>query len=248
MGLKTVIVMPAYNVADILPTTIGEVPPQSVDEIILVDDGSHDATAEVARRLGLFVVAHERNCGYGATQKTGYREALKRDAEIVVMLHGDNQYDPAYVPQFVAKIRDEGYDVVTGTRMVLGDVLSGGMPLWKYLPNRMLTLMENITFRTRLTDYHNGYRAYSANFLRRVPFEELSDKFDFDTDIIVQAAVRRVRIAEIPHPTRYRAENSQMSFAKGVRYGLSILKTIGAYLLHRTGLWRRDRFEIEPPG
>jgi glycosyltransferase involved in cell wall biosynthesis len=242
---RTLIVMPGYNVAAMLPKTIGELPPDAVDEILLVDDGSRDDTAAVGRALGLTVISHPRNRGYGATQKTGYREAMRRGFDIVVMLHGDDQYDPAFVPRFVSLIRDDGFDVVTGTRMVLGDALRGGMPLWKYVPNRVLTGLENLVFQTRLSDYHNGYRAFSVEFLRRVPLDALSDRFDFDTDIIVQAAIRGAHIAEVPHPTRYLEENSQMSFAKGVRYGLSILRTVGSYVLHRLGLWRQDRFRLD---
>lgn len=236
--------MPGHNVADMLPKVMAELPAGAADEILLVDDGSVDGTAEVGRRLGMSVLSHPRNLGYGAAQKTGYRQAMKQDADVVVMLHGDNQYDPAFVPRFVAKIRDEGYDVVTGTRMMLGDALQGGMPLWKYVPNRLLTGLENLVFRTRLSDYHNGYRAYAVRFLRTVPLDLLSDRFDFDTDLIVQAAIRRARIAEIAHPTRYRQENSQMPFGKGVWYGLSILCTVGAYMLHRSGLRRQERFRV----
>lgn len=242
---KCIIVMPAHNVGGVLPKTIAELSPNPADEILLVDDGSGDDTADVGRRLGLSVISHARNKGYGAAQKTGYLEAIKRGADVVVMLHGDNQYDPKFVPQFIAKIRRDGYDVATGTRMVLGDVLTGGMPLWKYVPNRFLTALENLVFRTNLTDYHNGYRAYSTEFLKRVPLELLSDRFDFDTDIIVQAAIRKARIAEIPHPTRYLDENSQMSFRKGVAYGMSILRTVCRYLLHKGGLWRQDLFRVD---
>ena len=237
---KVVVVMPAYNVAHILPKTVSELPKGFADEIIVIDDGSKDNTSEVASSLGVGFVRHEKNKGYGATQKTGYREALRRKADIVVMVHGDNQYDPSLAPKFVMKIKD-GYDVVTGTRMILGDALSGGMPLWKYVPNRFLTHLENFIFGTNITDYHNGYRAFSADFLRRIPLDLLSDKFDFDTDIIIQAAIRRCRIAEIPNPTRYKDENSQMSFSKGIKYGLSILLTSAKYLLHRVG-FKNDLF------
>lgn len=241
--MKAVIVMPAHNVAPVLRKTVEAIPEGCWDEIILIDDGSTDGTADVARSLGLTVVSHGKNRGYGGAQKTGYREAVKRGAEIAVMVHGDNQYDPSLVPLFVAKIRDEGYDVVTGTRMVLGDALRQGMPLWKYVPNRLLTHLENFVFQTDLTDYHNGYRAYSARFLKQVPLELLSEKFDFDTDIIIQAAIRKQRIAEIPHTTRYLEENSQMPFSKGVRYGIGILRTVIAYLFHRSGLQRNPLFE-----
>jgi glycosyltransferase involved in cell wall biosynthesis len=235
--------MPAHNVAAVLSKAVKGIPAGTADEIIVVNDCSTDNTADLARGLGAHVVSHSVNLGYGGAQKTGYKEAINRGGEIVVMVHGDNQYDPAYAPKFVSKIRDEGYDVVSGTRMVMGDVLKNGMPLWKYIPNRFLTWLENFVFRTNLTDYHNGYRAYTAEFLKQVPLDLLSNKFDFDTDIIIQAAIRKAKIAEIPHPTRYQDENSQMPFSKGVRYGLSILRTIVKYLLHRCGICRQQLFK-----
>lgn len=239
---KVVVVMPAHNVAKVLAKTVSGIPQGWADEIILVNDGSTDGTDEVGRKLGLTVISHEQSKGYGAAQKSGYREAIRKQADIAVMVHGDNQYDPSLVPQFVSKIVDEGYDVVTGTRMVLGDVLRNGMPLWKFIPNRFLTWLENLVFQTHLTDYHNGYRAFSAPFLKEVPIDLLSDKFDFDTDIIVQAAIRRAKVAEIPHTTRYENENSKMSFTKGIRYGLSILWTMVRYLLHKSGVYRQKLF------
>lgn len=241
---KTIIIMPSHNVAKVLPKTIAAIPQGCVDEIILVNDGSSDNTADVARGLGLSVVSHDKCYGYGAVQKTGYREAIKRGATYIVMVHGDNQYDPSMVPQFVAKLK-EGFDVVTGSRMILGDVLKNGMPLWKYIPNRFLTWLENFTFNTNITDYHNGYRAFTSKFLERIPLDLLSDKFDFDTDIMIQAAIRQARIAEIPHPTRYEDENSQMPFKKAVRYGLMILMTVFHYTLHRLGIWKQKAFQVK---
>lgn len=182
---KRIIVMPAFNVANVLRKTYESLPPNTADEIILVDDGSKDDTAEIGRSLGMTVVVHSRNRGYGGAQKTGYLEAIKRGADVVLMVHGDNQYDPALAPLFISKILNEGFDVVSGTRFVLGDVLKNGMPLWKFIPNRILTHLENWVFNTNLSDYHNGYRAYRADFLKRVPLELLSEKFDFDTDIII---------------------------------------------------------------
>ena len=240
--IKAMVIMPSHNVANVLAKTISGIPPGSVSEIIVVNDGSTDNTAQLAKSLGVVVISHDQSRGYGAAQKTGYKEALKRGADIVVMVHGDNQYDPSLAPKFVSKIRDEGYDAVTGTRMILGDALKNGMPIWKFIPNRFLTWIENLVFQTNLTDYHNGYRAFSAHFLKQVPLDQLSDKFDFDTDIIIQAAIRRAKIAEIPHPTRYQDENSQMSFLKGVRYGLSILITIFKYWAHKTHLYRQKLF------
>jgi glycosyltransferase involved in cell wall biosynthesis len=242
---KTIVIMPAYNVANVLEKTVAGIPKGWVDEIIVINDGSTDATAAIARRLGLSLVSHTKSHGYGAVQKTGYKEALKRGADYVVMVHGDNQYDPALVPEFVKKMRDEGFDVVTGSRMILGDVLKNGMPLWKYIPNRFLTWLENTVFQTQVTDYHNGYRAFTAEFLDQIPLDLLSDKFDFDTDILIQAAIRHAKIAEIPHPTRYEDENSQMPFRKAVRYGLMILVTVVHYLFHRAGIWKQKAFEIK---
>jgi glycosyltransferase involved in cell wall biosynthesis len=234
--------MPAFNVAHVLAKTIAAIPPGSYDEIIVVDDGSKDATAQVARSLGCQVAVHAQNKGYGAAQKTGYKQALQAQADITVMVHGDNQYDPSLVPAFVAKIRDEGCDLVTGTRMVLGDVLAQGMPLWKFIPNRFLTGLENCVFGSHLTDYHNGFRAYASGFLREIPLDLLSDKFDFDTDIIVQGAIRKYKIGEVAHPTRYMQENSQMPFSKGVVYGLSILRTVFLFVLHKTGINKQKMF------
>jgi len=236
---KSFVVIPAHNVARILPKAISALPKDNIDEIIVVDDGSSDNTAEVARNLGLSVIRHDKNKGYGATQKTGFKDALQKGADIVVLVHGDDQYDPSLASLFFSKITDEGFDVVTGTRMVLGDALREGMPLWKYIPNRFLTHLENFLFGTHLTDYHNGYRAYSAEFLKRIPLDLLSDRFDFDTDIIIQAAIRGCKIGEIPNPTRYKAENSQMSFLEGVQYGLSILLTAAKYALHMFGFKNR---------
>lgn len=244
MKEKVMVVMPSHNVAPVLPKTIAAIPQGSVDEILLINDGSTDNTAELARSLGLSVVSHDKSYGYGAVQKTGYREAIKRGATYIVMVHGDNQYDPSLVPQFVAKLK-EGYDVVTGSRMILGDVLKNGMPLWKYIPNRFLTWLENFTFNTNISDYHNGYRAFTSQFLERIPLDLLSDKFDFDTDIMIQAAIRQAKIAEIAHQTRYEDENSQMPFKKAVKYGCMIMVTVFHYTLHKLGIWKQKAFEIK---
>ena len=241
-SMKTIAIVPCFNVADVLEKTIAAIPEGTFEKVLIIDDHSTDGTADVAHRLGLEVIRHPENRGYGGSQKSGYREAIQQGYDAVVMIHGDNQYDPAISPQFVQKLH-EGFDVATGTRMVLGDALKNGMPMWKFIPNRLLTWLENTAFQTSLSDYHNGYRAFTTTFLRKVPLELLSDKFDFDTDIMIQAAIRKARIAEIPHSTRYNLENSQMPFSKGVVYGLSILRTVSAYLLHQCHIRRTPLFE-----
>ncbi|MBF0489458.1 MAG: glycosyltransferase family 2 protein [Candidatus Omnitrophica bacterium] len=242
---KVIIIMPAYNVAPVLKKTVAAITPHSYDEIIVVDDGSKDTTAQVGRELGCTVIVHPQNRGYGGAQKTGYQEALKRNADLVVLVHGDNQYDPSLVSAFVDKIVQEKCDLVTGTRMILGDVLKQGMPIWKFIPNRFLTWLENTVFESHITDYHNGFRAYSAKFLSEIPLDLLSEKFDFDTDIIIQGAIRKYKIGEVPHPTRYNEENSQMPFSKGVVYGLSILRTVGLYILHKVGIYRQKIYIVK---
>lgn len=244
--MRTIAVVPSHNVGSVLEKTISTIPIGTFDTILVVDDHSSDDTSVVAQQLGVSVLRHSENRGYGAAQKSGYREAIRLGYDLVVMIHGDNQYDPSISPQFLAKLT-EGFDVVTGSRMILGDALSNGMPLWKFLPNRFLTWLENTVFQTNISDYHNGYRAFRIEFLRTVPLDMLSDKFDFDTDIMIQAAIRNARIAEIPHATRYEEENSQMPFSKGVVYGLSILRTVTLYLLHKLGARRNPLFESVTP-
>lgn len=240
---KVIVIMPAYNTGHILETTYNDIPKAGISELILVDDGSTDDTVAVAKKLGITVVSHPQNRGYGGAQKTGYAEALKKGADIVVMVHSDHQYDPTLTPKFIEPIASGRADAVTGSRMLEGGALEGGMPLWKYIPNRFLTKLENLSFGTDLTDYHNGFRSYSRKVLESVPFERFSEKFDFDTDIILQAAMRKFRIAEVAHQTRYRDENSQMPFGKAVRYGLGIVLTIAKFQLHQAGLARFELFE-----
>ena len=243
MAKKTIVLIPAYNTAHILESTYNDIPKEGIHEIVLVDDGSTDQTSVLAERLGMIVVRHKKNRGYGAAQKTGYQEALKRGADIVVMVHSDYQYDPVMVPKFVEPIVSGKADFVTGSRMLEGGALEGGMPLWKYIPNRFLTKLENHIFNTNITDYHNGFRSFNRKVLESVPFEKFSDKFDFDTDMIIQIAMRNFRIFEVAHQTRYRQENSQMTFRKGIEYGLKILFTVGKFQLHQWGLKHFEIFE-----
>lgn len=242
---RVIIVMPAYNVGLVIGKTLASIPVGTYEKIIVVDDGSSDHTAEAAAKAGATVVRHPANRGYGAAQKTGYKKALEMGVDIVVLVHGDNQYDPAFVPQFVSKILAEGCDLVTGTRMKLGDALQRGMPVWKFIPNRLLTVLENCVFGSCISDYHNGFRAYTAKFLKEIPLDLLSDKFDFDTDIIVQGTIRKYKIGEVAHPTRYSRENSQMPFGKAVVYGLSILRTVAIFVLYKMGVCKQKIFSLE---
>ena len=203
------------------------------DEIILVDDASTDRTVEKAARLGIRTIRHEKNRGYGANQKTCYREALKRGANIAVMLHPDYQYDPKVIPDLLEPIRAGRADAVFGSRMMKGGALEGGMPLWKHNANILLTALANVTLTTYLTEYHSGFRAYSAHLLRAIRLDLNSDGFVFDTEIIVQALLKGFRIEEVPIRTRYFDKASTISFWPSVRYGFGILNTLFKFLLHR---------------
>ena len=239
---KVIIVLPAYNAEKTLQKTVADIPRGVADEIILVDDKSGDQTVEIARRIGLFVVAHPKNLGYGGNQKTCYTEALAHGADVVVMLHPDYQYDPKMVPELVKPILDGKADAVFGSRMMKGGALEGGMPLWKHNANILLTALENVVLRTYLTEYHSGFRAYSRRALERVAFQCNSDGFVFDTEIIIQLLVCRFKIEEIPIKTRYFDEASTISFWPSVIYGLGILRTLAKYLLHQTHLRRFRQF------
>ena len=243
---KIVVICPAFNVAHVLQKTFDEIPKDQISEILLVDDGSTDNTAKLGEQLGMTVLSHERNRGYGAAQKTGYQEALRNNADIAILVHADNQYDPTLTPQFIEPLIGGQSDVVTGSRIHnYSSALQCGMPWWKYVANRTLTFAENLTFHTNLSDYHNGFRAYHSRVLRSIPYMDLSDSFDFDTDIIIQCAIRKFRIQEVPHQTRYRDENSQMSFARGLLYGSSILRTMISYKLHCLGWRKKQLFTIK---
>jgi glycosyltransferase involved in cell wall biosynthesis len=243
MGPKVVVVMPAYNAGRTLRMTYEELPRDTVSLVILVDDGSTDATLEIARQLGLQIFVHDRNYGYGANQKTCYTEALRAGAEIVVMVHPDYQYDPRLVPDLIAPIVAGQADVVLGSRIKSGSALQGGMPWWKYAANRALTVLENAVFGLRLSEYHTGYRAFRREVLETVNFTANSDGFVFDQEIIAQAVAARFRIAEIGVPTRYFPEASAASFAASVGYGLRILAVLFWYSLSKCGVRRSRRFD-----
>ncbi len=240
---KVVVVMPAYNAGRTLRMTYEELPKDTVNLVILVDDGSTDATLDVARQLGLEIFVHNRNYGYGANQKTCYAEALRAGAEIVVMVHPDYQYDPRLVPQIIAPIVRGEADVVLGSRLKTGSALAQGMPWWKYVANRFLTGLENRVFGLRLSEYHTGYRAFRREVLETVNFGANSDGFVFDQEIVAQVVAARFRIAEIAVPTRYFPEASSAGFVASSVYGLRILAVLFWYTVHKLGLRRSRRFD-----
>ncbi len=240
---KVVVVMPAYNAARTLHMTYAELPHNIVDLVILVDDGSSDETVQIARQLGLELFVHDRNYGYGANQKTCYREALKAGADIVVMVHPDYQYDPTLLPQIIAPIEEGKADVVLGSRLLGGNVVHQGMPWWKYISNRFLTGLENRVFSLHLAEYHTGYRAYRREVLESVNLEMNSDNFIFDQEIMAQFVELGFRVAEVPVPTRYFPQASSASFVQSSIYGLSILRLLTRYVLHSKGLLRSRQFQ-----
>lgn len=238
---KVIVVMPAYNAVKTLEQTLDDIPRDWVDEIILVDDRSRDDTVDLAKKLGLRVFVHDKNRGYGGNQKTCYTEALKLGGEIMIMVHPDHQYDPRVIPQLVMPLLYDECDAVFGSRMLGGRPLEGGMPKWKYLANIFLTALENATFYMYLTEYHSGLRAYSRRYLETVNFMKNSDNFVFDSEIIAQGVLHRMRIKEIPIETRYFPAASQIGLGRSIVYGLSILKTLVKFKLHKKGL---VKFEI----
>ncbi len=236
-GKKIAVVMPAYNAEKTLEQTYHDIPKDIIDELILVDDCSLDGTVQKAQSLGIRVFRHAKNLGYGGNQKTCYREALKLGAEIVIMVHPDYQYNPKRIPQLVAALVDgEGYDAAFGSRMLGKLFREGGMPLWKFYSNIILTAIANLVFVNFLTEYHSGFRAYTRKYLETVNFDQNSDDFVFDTEIIAQGMYYGLRFTEIPIETRYFPEASQINFLRSVRYGLSILLTLIKYQLHRLGV------------
>ena len=240
---KVVVVMPAYNAARTLHMTYADLPHDMVDRVILVDDASSDETAKIARELGLELFVHDRNYGYGANQKTCYREALRAGADIVVMLHPDYQYDPTLLPEIIRPIMAGENDVVLGSRLMGVHPIRQGMPWWKYYSNRALTVLENLVFGLHLSEYHTGYRAFRREVLEAVNLQMNSDKFIFDQEILAQIINLKMRIGEVPVPTRYFAQASSASFLQSSVYGLSILWLLARYLLHRWGVIHQRQFD-----
>jgi len=236
---KVVVVLPAYNAGKTLETTYREIPQDLVDEVVLVDDASRDDTVDVARRLGIrHVIRHEHNTGYGGNQKSCYRKALELGADIVIMLHPDYQYTPKLIPAMVSLIAADLYPVVLGSRILGKGALTGGMPRYKYVANRLLTLLQNWLVGEKLSEYHTGYRAFSREVLEALPLQHNSDDFVFDNQMLSQIIYAGYTIGEITCPTRYFEEASSINFSRSVTYGLGVLGVSFRHFLHRKGLGR----------
>ena len=243
-GKRIAVVLPAYNAAKTLEATVRELP-DLVDIRILVDDHSKDDTVEVAKKLGLQVFVHDRNYGYGRNQQTCYREALAAGADVVIMVHPDYQYTPLLATAMASMIAYDVYDVVLGSRIIGGQARQGGMPLWKYIANRFLTLFENALLGAKLSEYHTGYRAFSRKVLTDLPLLENSDDFVFDNQMLAQCVYFGFRLGEVSCPTKYFPEASSINFPRSVKYGLGVLLTSVQFLLQRMGLLRLGRFDTQ---
>jgi glycosyltransferase involved in cell wall biosynthesis len=243
VGKRIIVVMPAFNAAQSLEMTWRQIPAGWVDKIILVDDASRDETADVARTLSLELIKHHRNVGYGGNQKTCYTAALREEADVVVMLHPDGQYDPTLLPDLVRPILAGKADMVLGSRFLdPGGARSGGMPLYKYVSNRFLTTVENYVLQRRFSELHTGYRAYNRTCLETIPYLRNADDFVFDTQVIAQAVAWRMRIVEVPVATKYFPEASSASFEQSLVYGLKTIGTMLRLVLHRAGIVRSRLF------
>jgi len=242
--MKVIVVMPAYNAESTLEKTYRDIPAGSADEVILTDDQSKDNTAQLARKLGIVVLEHEKNLGYGGNQKTCYDEALRRSADIIVMLHPDYQYDPRVIPFAVGFIKAGICDMILGSRIrTRKETLENGMPLYKYISNRFLTIVENIVLGQNIGDFHTGFRVYHRRVLETVAWHKNSNDFVFDTEFLAQTVYHGFRIGDIPIPTRYFAEASSINFSRSLKYGLLTLAVMGKFLLQKIKLCRFPIFD-----
>lgn len=244
-GLKVAVVLPAYNASRTLRQTYAEIPHDIVDDIILTDDCSNDDTAEIALELGIHTLRHDQNRGYGGNQKSCYRSALSRGADIVVMLHPDYQYTPRLVTAMASMIASDQYDAVFASRILGRGAITGGMPRYKYFFNRVLTAFQNLLMRQKLSEYHTGYRAWSRTVLEKLPLLCCSDDFVFDNQMVAQAAWFDTRIGEISCPTKYFAEASSINFRRSCIYGLGVIRTAIDYRLNRWGMKRSALFTVD---
>jgi len=244
--LRLVVVLPAYNAEKTLEKTVSQLDISAIDNVILVDDNSSDQTLVRSIELGVKSFRHSSNLGYGANQKTCYKAALNDEAEIIVLLHPDYQYSPKLVTPMAAMIASGEYDVILGSRILAQNAVKGGMPLYKYIANRSLTLIENIIVGAKLSEYHTGLRAYSAEALRSIPFDENSNDFVFDNQILIQLMTAGARIGEISCPTRYDDESSSINFFRSVKYGFGVLRTAMQFRLNKMGLRKYDYLKVTP--
>ncbi len=240
---KVIVIMPAYNAEKTLTITYKDLPMKYIDDVILVDDCSKDNTVKLAQKLGICTICHKNNLGYGGNQKTCYTAALKKGADIVIMVHPDHQYDPKVIPFMIDPLAKGNFDAVFGSRMLEGDPLGGGMPKWKYFFNISLSALANIIFGIYLTEYHSGLRAYTRHYLESVNFSKNSNDFVFDTEIIAQGVTKKLRIKEIPIPTRYFKEASSIGFLRSVSYGLSFVSTLFKFKLFKLNIIKNKIFE-----
>jgi glycosyltransferase involved in cell wall biosynthesis len=243
-GKKIVIVMPAYNASKTLGMTYDELPKEFIDEVLLVDDGSIDNTFEIARHLGITTLRHDKNRGYGANQKTCYKTALSIGADIIVMLHPDYQYSPRLIPAIVALLAYGPYDVVLGSRVLGGGALRGGMPLYKYVFNRLLTLLQNLAWRTKLSEFHTGLRGFRRNVLESINFEDNSDDFVFDNQVLAQVLRYGYSIGEVSCPVLYLPQSSSITLTRGLTYGLGVLRTTFELMCARAGIYTPDYLRL----
>lgn len=241
-GKRIIVVMPAYNAAKTLAKTVTEIDRELVDEIIVVDDGSADNTVKEASELGLVVFRHNENFGYGRNQKTCYAEALVRGADIVVMVHPDYQYSPKLIVPMASMIAYGDYDAVIGSRILGTGAIEGGMPRYKYIANRFLTLFQNILIGYKLSEYHTGFRTFSREVLEALPLNSNSDDFVFDNQMLAQTVYFGFRIGELSCPTRYTAESSSINFSRSIKYGFGVLGTSLSFRMRRMGLGRSSLF------
>jgi len=241
---KVVVVLPAYNAAKTLERTYFEIPFDIVDEVVITDDASVDNTVEVAKKIGIkHVLQHDKNKGYGANQKTCYDYALTLNADIIIMLHPDYQYTPKLIRAITSIIAEDVYEVVLASRILGGGALKGGMPLYKYFFNRVMTLLQNILMNQKLSEYHSGYRAFTAKAIRSVPYHKNSDDFVFDNQFLAQLCYVGYEIAEVTCPTKYDEESSSINFMRSMKYGVGCMLTALQYFLSKKGLMKFKIFE-----
>jgi glycosyltransferase involved in cell wall biosynthesis len=231
-----VVVMPAYNAESTIEKTLRDIPPGFVDEVVLVDDASRDKTADTAARLGVHVLRHQQNRGYGGNQKTCYAEALQLGGDVVIMLHPDYQYSPKLVVAMASMIATGQYDVVLASRILCGSAIAGGMPVYKYVMNRLLTLFQNVLMGAKVSEYHTGYRGFSRQVLESLPLNENSDDFVFDNEMLAQAHYFGFRTGELSCPAKYEPESSSISLQRSIKYGFGVLRTTIQYRLQKWGI------------